>query len=422
MPELVLLKHVKNGPVNLEAYLQQGGYQALLKVLTRLRPQQVIEEVKRSGLRGRGGAGFPTGKKWDRVANHRTDERYLVCNAGEHEPGTVKDRHLLKVHPHQLLEGLLIASYALRAKKTYLYMNDAFGKVIDHVKQAMADAKKRGYLGDKILKTDFSCDIEIFLGPDRYVAGEETAMLETMQGRPAIPQHKPPFYPTEFGLYGKPTVVNNVETLSSIPHIFQNGADWFARLGTPICPGTMLFSLSGDVNRPGVYELPLGTSLRTLIEQCGQGVKSGHRLKAVFPGGPSFALLTEKDLDVSMDFDSLKTAGSGLGSAGVIVLDESACIVRKITEFCHFFEVECCGKCPPCKMGTQYLHQILERIERGEGKPEDLKSLEQLSGFVKGRGDCTVVTGAAVSVESGLKHFRREFERHLEEHRCPVAS
>ena len=422
MPEQILLKHIKNGPVDLETYLKEGGYQALSKAIIRLRPQEVIEEIKRSSLRGRGGAGFSTGRKWDRVANHEKDEHYLVCNAGEHEPGTFKDRYLLEFHPHQLLEGLLIASYAVGAKKTYLYMNDAFGKVIDHVRQAMSDAQKRGYLGNKILGTDFSCDIEIFLGPDRYVAGEETAMLEIMQGRPAIPQHKPPFYPTEFGLYGKPTVVNNVETLSSIPHIIQNGADWFTRFGTKTCPGTMLFSLSGDVNRPGVYELPLGTPLRILVEECGKGIKNGHRLKAVFPGGPSFALLTEKDLDVAMDFDSLKSAGSGLGSAGVIVVDDSACMVRKVTEFCHFFEDESCGKCPPCKMGTQYLHQILERIEKGEGKPEDLKSLEQLSGFVKGRGDCTVVTGAAVLVESGLRHFRREFERHIEAHRCPAAS
>ena len=421
MPEQILLKHVTDGAVDLEAYLQQGGYQTLRKVLTQLRPQEVIEEIKKSGLRGRGGAGFPTGKKWDRVANHRSTERYLVCNAGEHEPGTFKDRYLLRTHPHQLIEGLLIASYAIRPTQTYLYMNEGCGEVIDKVKQAMADAKKRGYLGDQIQGTDFSCEIEVFLGPDRYVAGEETAMLETMQGRPAIPQHKPPLYPTEFGLYGKPTVVNNVETLSSIPHIIQNGAAWFTRFGTKTCPGTMVFSLSGDVNRPGVYELPMGVPLRTLIEEYGQGVRDGRRLKAVFPGGPSFALLTEKELDVPMDFDSLKTVGSGLGSAGVIVVDETGCIVRKITEFCRFFENESCGKCPPCKMGTEYLHQILDRIERGEGKPEDLKSLEQLSGFVKGRGDCTVVTGAAVSVESGLRHFREEFEKHIAEHRCSMA-
>ncbi len=422
MPEQIVLQHTGNGVIDFETYLKHEGYQALLKALTQLKPRDVIEEIKKSGLRGRGGAGFPTGRKWERVATHPVSEHYLVCNAGEHEPGTFKDRYLLGLHPHQLLEGLLIASYAIGAKETYLYMNEVFGDAIPLVRQAMADAKRHGYLGSHIMGTGFSCEIQIFLGPDRYVAGEETAMLETMQGRSGIPQHKPPFYPTEFGLYGKPTVVNNVETLSNIPHIIRNGADWFNRFGTRTSPGTMLFSLSGDINQPGVYELPLGTPLRTLIEKYGGGIKKGRQLKAVYPGGPSHALLTAKDVDVAMDFDSLKAVGSGLGSAGVIVFDETACMVRKMMEFCHFFEVESCGKCPPCKMGTQYLHQILHRIEMGEGKPEDLKSLEQLSGFVKGRGDCTLITGASVSVESGLKYFRREFESHIEAHRCPMAS
>jgi NADH-quinone oxidoreductase subunit F len=419
LAEQIILRHTDSGPIDLKDYLKYDGYQALSKALTQLKPQDVIDEIKKSGLRGRGGAGFPTGRKWERVATHRIGGRYLVCNAGEHEPGTFKDRHLLRLHPHQLLEGILIASYAVGAQETHLFMNEAFGDAVEQVHMAIGDAAQHGYLGNRILGTDFNCEIKVFLGPDRYVAGEETAMLETMQGRPAVPQHKPPFYPTEFGLYGKPTVVNNVETLSNVPHIILKGADWFTRLGTKTSPGTMLFSLSGDIKRPGVYELPLGTPLRVLVEEYGGGVKNGRRLKAVYPGGPSHALLLPGQMDIPMDFDSLKAVGSGLGSAGVIVFDDSACMVRKIMEFSHFFEVESCGKCPPCKMGTQYLHQILERIENGEGKPDDLQTLEQLSGFVKGRGDCTVITGAAVCVEGGLKYFRREFESHIEMHRCP---
>ena len=406
--------------MGLDSYVKQGGYLALLKAIQEMTPIEVVDEIKKAGLRGRGGAGFPTGIKWDKVATHRVTERYVVCNAGEHEPGTFKDRHLLTHHPHQLIEGLLIASYAIGAKETFLYMNEAFGKIVDEVRATMEEAQKQGYLGNRIMGTDFSCDIQIFLGPDLYVAGEETAMLETMQGRKAIPQHKPPFYPTEYGLYAKPTVVNNVETLSNIPQIIKNGGEWFSRIGAKNCPGTMFFSLSGGINQPGIYELPLGISLRTLIEKYGGGVKDGRRLKAVFPGGPSFPLLTEKDIDVPMDFDSLKKAGTGLGSAGVIVVDETACMVRKVLEFSSFFEVSSCGKCPPCTMGTQVLQEIVRRIENGQGKPEDLKSLEQISGFVKGRGDCTVITGASVTVETGLRHFREEFEKHIEQQRCPL--
>lgn len=418
----VLIHEDQETTIDLEEYLNRGGYQSLEKALTKMTPMEVIDEVEKSRLRGRGGAGFPAGRKWRRVATHPANERYLVCNAGEHEPGTFKDRYLLRVNPHQLFEGLIIASYAIGAKETFLYMNEAFGEVVDRIKQALDLLKQRGKLGKRILGTDFSCEIKIFMGPDRYVAGEETAMLETMQGRSATPQHKPPYYPTEFGLYGKPTVVNNVETLSNIPHIIKNGGDWFSKIGTEKCSGTMIFSLSGDVKHPGIYELPMGTPLRSLIYDCGGGIRDGNHLKAVFPGGPSFALLREKDLDVAMDFDSLKAAGSGLGSAGVIVLDDTGCVVRKVMEFDHFFKEESCGKCPPCKMGTDYLHQIVQRIEMGKGKAEDIKSLDQLLGFVKGRGDCTVITGAAVAVESGLRHFRKEFIEHIDRQACPYDS
>ncbi len=415
----ILLKPLVIGVPGLEAYRQAGGFQALERVVREMRPADVVEIIRTAGLRGRGGAGFPTGRKWDIVARHRNPERYVVCNAGEHEPGTFKDRHLLNVNPFQLLEGLAIAAYAVGAKQSFLFMNGAFTDEIEIVRSALNQTIERGMLGDHLFGTHFNCRPEIFLGPDRYVAGEETAMLEAMQGRTPMPKHKPPFYPTEYGLWGKPTLVNNVETLSNIPHIVRNGAEWFRRVGTPVAPGTMLFSLSGDIQRSGVYELPLGTPLRALIEDCGGGVQSGRRIKAVYPGGPSFAFLTEKDLDVRLDFESLRAAGSGLGSAGVIVVDDSRCMVRKTLEFSRFFEKESCGQCPPCKMGTDYLRQIVERIENGNGEPGDLQSLKQLSGFVKGRGDCTLITGAAVTVEASLRHFVSEFEDHIARHRCP---
>jgi len=416
----ILLKNSNGVSVDIEAYRKEGGYQALEKVLRQNKPLDVIDEIKRSGLRGRGGAGFPTGKKWEMVATHRDSERYFVCNAGEHEPGTYKDRNLLRHNPHQLIEGIAIGVFAVGAKESFIFMNGAFAEEIELVKRAIQDARKLGFLGSDILGTGFSCDIQIFIGPDTYVAGEETALLEAMQGREAKPKHKPPFYPTVYGLYGKPTIVNNVETLSNIPHIISHGVEWFRSFGTKTCPGTMIFSISGDVNRPGVYELPMGIPLRKLIDEFGGGIKAGRALKAVYPGGPSQAFLTPKDIDVPMDFDSLKAVGSGLGSAGVIVLDDTNCMVEQAMKFCDFFKDESCGQCPPCKMGTRYLHQILEKIETGHGKPEDLQTLQQLSGFVKGRGDCTVITGAAVAVECSLRHFSDEFNFHIKEHRCAM--
>jgi NADH-quinone oxidoreductase subunit F len=416
----ILLKDSTTKVVDFDAYRKEGGFQALEAVLRKNSPLEVIEEIARSGLRGRGGAGFPTGKKWHMVATHREAERYLVCNAGEHEPGTYKDRRLLRHNPHQLIEGIVIGSFAVGAKASFVFMNGTFTDETDLIKGAIEEAYQRGFLGSNILGSGFSCDIEVFLGPNTYVAGEETAMLEAMQGREAKPKHKPPFYPTAYGLYGKPTVVNNVETLSNIPHILLHGADWFRSFGTKTCPGTMLYSISGDINRPGVYELPLGIPLRRLIDDYGGGIKDGRSLKAVFPGGPSQALLTPNDIDVAMDFDSLKAVGSGLGSAGVIVLDDTNCMVEQAMKFCDFFKEESCGQCPPCKMGTRYLYQILEKIEAGHGKPEDVQSLQQLSGFVKGRGDCTVITGAAVAVECSLRHFPDEFDSHIKEHRCSM--
>jgi NADH-quinone oxidoreductase subunit F len=409
-----------DGPTwDLEAYAKTGGYEAWKKCVIDSKPQEIVEEIKRSGLRGRGGAGFPTGVKWDKVLNHRVKERYFVCNAGEHEPGTFKDRHLLKHAPHQLIEGCLIASYTVGAKASFLYVNHEYHEEQENLRKALAQAREKGYVGQNVLGSGRDLELEVFSGQGSYVAGEETAMLESMQGRPAMPRQKPPFYPTDFGLYGKPTLVNNVETLCNIPLILKKGANWFNEVGTEKCPGTMLFSLSGAVNRPGIYELPLGTPLRDLIERCGGGLPNGRKVKAVFPGGPAFSMVTADQLDLAMDFDSLKKAGTGLGSAGVIVVDDATCMVAKTLHFSDFFKGESCGQCPSCRMGTINLASLMTKIEAGEGTQKDLDTLLQIAGFVKGTGYCTLVTGAAVLVQSALKLFQSEFEAHIRLQRCP---
>ena len=414
-----LLHKLEGAPWEIEPYLRVGGYDAWRKCVMELSREGIVAEIRRSGLRGRGGAGFPTGTKWDKVLHHRIKERYFVCNAGEHEPGTFKDRYLLKHYPHQLLEGCLIAAFTVRAKASFIYVNQEYEEERANLEKAIEQARTRGLLGTNVLGTGLDLDIELFAGQGSYVAGEETAMLESMQGRPAMPRQKPPFYPTDFGLYGKPTLVNNVETLCNVPRILRNGAGWFAQVGTEKCPGTMLFSLSGAVNKPGIYEMPMGAPLRRLIEEFGGGVPRGRKVKAVFPGGPSFAMVTADQLDLPMDFESLKKAGTGLGSAGVIVVDDVTCMVAQTLHFSNFFKVESCGQCPPCRMGTINLATLMTKIENGEGTQNDLDSLLQLCGFVKGTGYCTLVTGAAVLVQSALRLFRQEFEEHLTLKRCP---
>ncbi len=417
--EARVIQKLDGPPWDIEAYLRIGGYQAWQKCLKELTREQVVDEIKRSGLRGRGGAGFPTGVKWDKVLNHRIKEHYFVCNAGEHEPGTFKDRHLLRECPHQLIEGCLIAAHTVGTKAAFIYVNHEYEDERANLVKALDQARAKGWLGKNILGTGVDLDLEVFIGMGSYVAGEETAMLESMQGRPAMPRQKPPFYPTDFGLYGKPTLVNNVETLCNIPRILREGAEWFAQVGTPKCPGTMLFSLSGAVARPGVYEMPLGAPLRRLVEEFGGGVPGGRKVKAVFPGGPAFSMVTADQLDLPMDFDSLKQAGTGLGSAGVIVVDDATCMVAQTLKYSDFFKDESCGQCPPCRMGTLNLASLMEKIEAGDGTQKDLDSLLQLCGFVKGTGYCTLVTGAAVLVQSAVKLFKHEFEEHIAQKRCP---
>ncbi|MCA9472767.1 MAG: NADH-quinone oxidoreductase subunit NuoF [Nitrospirales bacterium] len=409
-------------PWKIDSYVRRGGYEAWKACVINADRESVIAVLKHSHLRGRGGAGFPTGIKWEKVFHHRVKERYFVCNAGEHEPGTFKDRYLLRHHPHQLLEGCLIAAFTVHAQKAFIYLNAEFEEEREHFEKAIAEARANGLMGENILGTTLNLDLEIFEGHGSYVAGEETAMLESMQGRPAQPKQKPPFYPTEFGLYGKPTLVNNVETLSNIPSILRNGAGWFMQVGTEKSPGTMLFSLSGAVNRPGVYELPLGTPLRYLIEECGQGIPDGRGLKAVFPGGPSFAMVGPDELDLPMDFDSLKKAGTGLGSAGVIVVDDATCMVTQTLKLSKFFEAESCGQCPPCRIGTGELAKLVQKIEEGNGTQKDLDQMLQICGFVKGTGFCTLVTGASVLIQNSLRMFKHEYEEHIKLGGCPFSA
>ncbi len=416
---LRLLQPLEGEPWDIEAYIKQGGYESLQRCLREKDPDAVIQSLKRASLRGRGGAGFPTGLKWEKVVHHRIQERYFVCNAGEHEPGTFKDRYLIEHFPHQLIEGCLIASYIVGAKESYIYLNAEFVDARANLEKAMAQARERGYLGKNVLDFGIDLEVEIFDGHGSYVAGEETAMLESMQGRPAQPKQKPPFYPTDFGLHGKPTLVNNVETLSHVPHILRKGPEWFTDVGPERSPGTMLFSLSGAVARPGVYELPLGTPLRHLIEECGGGVPQGRKVKAVFPGGPSFAMIGPDQLDLPMDFDSLKKAGTGLGSAGVIVVDDATCMVRQTLKLSSFFREESCGQCPPCYIGTENLEGLVRKIEEGQGTQQDLEQMMQISGYIKGTGFCTLVTGASVLVQNSLRLFRHEFEAHVAQHACP---
>ncbi|MEQ1796000.1 MAG: NADH-quinone oxidoreductase subunit NuoF [Nitrospira sp.] len=414
-----LVQKLEGAPWEIDGYLKVGGYEAWKRCIDGLKADDVVAELKKAGLRGRGGAGFPTGVKWDKVLNHRVKEHYFVCNAGEHEPGTFKDRYLLKTLPHQLIEGCLIAAHTVQAKAAFIYVNHEYEEERENLKKALVQAKARGFVGKNVLGKGYDIELQVFDGYGSYVAGEETAMLESMQGRPAMPRQKPPFYPTDFGLYGKPTLVNNVETLCNIPRILYKGAAWFTQIGTEKCPGTMMFSLSGSVNRPGVYEMPMGVTIRELIEKCGGGVAGGRQIKAVFPGGPAFSMVTADQLDLQMDFDSLKKAGTGLGSAGTIVIDDATCMVAATLKYSNFFKGESCGQCPPCRMGTNNLATLMAKIEEGQGTQKDMDSLLQLCGFVKGTGYCTLVTGAAVLVQSSVKLFQKEYEEHLRLQRCP---
>jgi len=407
-------------PWTLENYLKVGGYQALRKILSeKISPEAIIAEVKASGLRGRGGAGFPTGLKWSFMPRDYKGEKYLVCNSDEGEPGTCKDRDILRYNPHQVIEGMAIAAYTMGVKNGYNYVHGEIFEAYERMEAACEEARKAGYLGKDILGSDFEFDLHNHMGYGAYVCGEETALLESLEGKKGQPRFKPPF-PASFGLYGKPTTINNTETFASIPYIIREGGPKFAGLGVTNSGGVKLFSVSGHVNKPGNFEMPLGTPFKKLLEMAG-GVRNGNKLKAVIPGGSSMPVLpAEIMMGLNMDFDSLQKAGSYLGTGAIIVMDETACMVKALERLSYFYYEESCGQCTPCREGTGWLYRIVHRIEHGEGRPEDLDLLLDLCGNIAGRTICALGDAAAWPVQGFLKHYRAEFEYHIEHKRCLV--
>ncbi|MBI5682940.1 MAG: NADH-quinone oxidoreductase subunit NuoF [Deltaproteobacteria bacterium] len=417
MFEPILLKNI-NTPQShtIDVYLKNGGYQAVTAAL-KMQPEQIIQIIKDSGLRGRGGAGFSTGLKWSFIPKDPTIPKYLCCNADEGEPGTFKDRVIIEKDPHQLIEGMIIACYAIGAAKAYIYIRGEFAFGANRLQTAIDEAYGKGYLGKNILGSNFNIDIYVHKGAGAYICGEETALLESIEGRRGQPRIKPPF-PALVGLFGKPTVINNVETLSCISHIVNRGPKWFASIGPEKSPGTKLFGVSGHVNKPGMYELPMGTTAREIIYNYAGGIRDNKKLKAFIPGGVSAPMLTSKDLDTSMDFDSLAAKGTMLGSGGIIVMDESSCIVKVAMRTMGFFRHESCGKCTPCREGTDWTYKLLQRIEHGQGKEGDVELLEKLCGNIFGRTFCPLGDGAVMALRGALKNFRDEFVEHVKHKKC----
>jgi NADH-quinone oxidoreductase subunit F len=407
-------------PASLATYVAHGGYQALRRVVTEQMPgDDIIAELKTSALRGRGGAGFPTGLKWSFMPRAFPGDKYIVCNSDEGEPGTFKDRDILRYNPHQLIEGMAIAGYVLGAKVGYNYIHGEIFEIYDIFERALQEAREAGYLGDKLFGTDFSFQLHAHHGYGAYICGEETALLESIEGKKGQPRFKPPF-PASFGLYGKPTTINNTETLASVPWIMQHGGQAFLELGKPNNGGAKLFSVSGHVNKPGNYEVPLGTPFAELLEMAG-GVRNGHKLKAVIPGGSSAPVLPgDIMMDCTLDFDSIAKAGSMLGSGAVIVMDETVCMVRALERLSYFYFEESCGQCTPCREGTGWMYRVIHRIEHGQGRPDDLDLLNSVASHIGGHTICALGDAAAMPVQSFLKHFGDEFAYHVEHKRCMV--
>ena len=405
----------------LESYLKVGGYQAWRKILAEKSPaDSIIDEIKRSGLRGRGGAGFPTGMKWSFMPRNMPGQKYIVCNSDESEPGTCKDRDILRFNPHALVEGLAIAGYTIGATVGYNYMRGEFmDEPFLRFEQAVREAYELGLLGKNIQGSGVDFDLHGTLGAGAYVCGEETALLESLEGKKGQPRFKPPF-PATFGLYGRPTTINNAETLSSIPIILRNGGQWFADLGVKNAGGEKLFSVSGHVNKPGTFEVPLGIPFRELLEMAG-GVRKGNKLKAVIPGGSSVPVLSaDVMMDLTMDYDSIVKAGSYLGSGAVIVMDETADMVKVLQRLARFYYSESCGQCTPCREGTGWLYRMLTRIVNGKGVPEDIERLEGVAQKIEGRTICALGDAAAMPVRSFVKVFRPEFEYYIQHGRSMV--
>ena len=408
-------------PWSLENYLKIGGYQAWQKILNeKIPPEQVIEEVKKSGLRGRGGAGFPTGLKWSFMPRNAPVQKYIVCNSDESEPGTCKDRDILRFNPHALVEGMAIAGYCIGATVGYNYMRGEFlDEPYIHFEAAVKDAYANGWLGKNILNTGVDFDLYSALGAGAYICGEETALLESLEGKKGQPRFKPPF-PASYGLYGKPTTINNTESLASVPSIIRNGAEWFAKLGVPNAGGVKCFSVSGHVNKPGNFEINMGTPFKDLLQMAG-GVTAGRKLKAVIPGGSSVPVMpADIMMGLTMDYDSISKAGSMLGSGAVIVMDETTDMVKVLQRISRFYFSESCGQCTPCREGTGWLYRMLTRIVEGKGLMEDLNKLDDVASKIEGRTICALGDAAAMPVRSFIKHFRPEFEYYIQHKRSMV--
>lgn len=415
MSELFLLRHLQVQGLNqLKTYIANGGFETWKKVVTRIKPEDVVQQVKDSGLRGRGGAGFPTGVKWSFLPADIWPH-YVVANADESEPGTFKDREILEMNPYQFIEGLMIASYAVQAHEAYIYFRGEFAQIAARMEERLAEMTARGLLGDKLFGTDYSLRLHLHLGAGAYICGEETALLESIEGRLGQPRLRPPF-PAVVGLFGKPTVINNVETLTNLPIILGKGVEHFRSQGTEKSPGTKIFSLSGRVKKPGNYELPLGTTFRELIFKHGEGILEDAKVKAIMPAGASSFLIpaTEAALDTPMDYESVPALGAQLGSASVIVLDETVNVSDLVDSTVHFFKHESCGKCTPCREGTYWMARITDRIAHGNGGPEDIDLLKSVAGQIQNKCFCALGEFSISAVLSGIEHFRADFEARVE--------
>lgn len=403
----------------LKEYEARGGYSALRKVLSSMSPEEVIAQIKTSALRGRGGAGFPTGLKWSFMPRQFPGQKFLVCNSDEGEPGTCKDRDILHYNPHIVIEGMAIAAYAMGISVGYNYIHGEIFATYERFEHALEEARAAGLVGKQIAGSNFDFQLHAFHGFGAYICGEETALLESLEGKKGQPRFKPPF-PASFGLYGKPTTINNTETFAAVPWIINNGGDAYLKLGKPNNGGTKIFSVSGDVQYPGNYEIPMGTPFAKLLELAG-GMRGGRKLKAVIPGGSSMPVLPgDVMMATDMDYDSIAKAGSMLGSGAVIVMDETRCMVKSLLRLSYFYMHESCGQCTPCREGTGWLYRIIHRIEHGQGRQEDLDQLNRVADNIQGRTICALGDAAAMPVRAMIKHFRDEFQHHIDHKRCLV--
>jgi NADH:ubiquinone oxidoreductase subunit F (NADH-binding)/NAD-dependent dihydropyrimidine dehydrogenase PreA subunit/(2Fe-2S) ferredoxin len=406
-------------PEDIEAYRAVGGYEAAREVLHSWYPEEVIEEIKQSGLRGRGGAGFPTGLKWDLGRKAAGDIKYIVCNADEGDPGAFMDRAVIEGNPHSVIEGMIIGAYALCSHHGYVYIRAEYPLAVERLHRAIAQARENGFLGNKIFGTTFDFDIKVKLGAGAFVCGEETALIASIEGQRGMPRPKPPF-PVNKGLWQRPTVINNVETLANIPYIIRKGCSWYAAYGTEKSRGTKVFALTGKIKNPGLIEVPMGITLGEIINEIGGGIESGKPLKAVQTGGPSGGCIPASMLDLAVDYESLAKVGSIVGSGGMIVLDEDDCMVNMAQYFIHFTQEESCGKCVPCRVGTKRLKEILDRITKGQGRPDDIERLEKLGAGIRNTSLCGLGQTAPNPILSTIKYFREEFEVHIRDKKCPA--